>query len=92
MSSRGVFEMALKHTAVAAFTVLVTACAAPPEMDSSLYQTGFSDGCASANAETAPIPRTPQRDEVLFAKDPGYRSGWISGHAVCRMQGGPPRL
>jgi hypothetical protein len=92
MSSGGLFEMALKHTGVAACMVLVTACAALPEMDSPFYQTGFADGCASANAETAPIPRTPQRDEALFARDSGYRSGWISGHAACRMQGGPPRL
>jgi hypothetical protein len=92
MFSRGVFEIALKQTAVAAFMVLVTACAASPEMDSPFYQTGFADGCASANAETAPIPRTAQRDEALFAKDSGYRAGWISGHAACRMQGGPPRL
>jgi len=85
-------EMAMRYASAAWITVFVAACAASPEADSPFYQTGFADGCASANGETAPIPRATQRDEALFAKDSGYRSGWISGHAACRMQGGPPRL
>jgi len=77
----------------AALTLLIAACAdSAPQTDSAFYQTGFGDGCASANGENAAIPRNPMRDETLYAADSGYRAGWISGHAACRMQGGPPRL
>ena len=62
------------------------------EPNSPSYSAGFGDGCASASAEEAAVPRRPQRDETLYAKDPDYRAGWISGLASCRMQSGPPRL
>jgi hypothetical protein len=85
--------MAPKYFFAAALALLVVGCAASsPEADSPFYEVGFSDGCASANAETTPIPRNPQRDETLYAQDSGYRSGWISGHAACLMQGGAARL
>jgi hypothetical protein len=59
---------------------------------SPFYEAGFADGCATASAETGPIPRPSQRDEALYAQDSGYRAGWISGHASCRTPDGPPRL
>jgi len=64
----------------------------PTEPDNPSYQAGFGDGCASAGAAESAIPRAPQRNETLYASDADYRSGWISGLASCRMQGGPPRL
>ena len=76
----------------AALAVLAAACAAPAGRDSPFYDAGFGDGCATAIAEAGPIPRTVQRDEALYAKDSGYRAGWISGHAACRKDAGPPRL
>jgi len=69
------------------------ACAASEApIRSPAYEAGFDDGCATASAEAAPIPRPAKRDETAFSKDADYRAGWISGHAACRMQGGPPRL
>ncbi len=78
---------------VLALLLVTAACAGRPgEEGSPFYQAGFGDGCASAAAEMGPVPRPAQRDEALFAKDEGYRTGWISGHAACRMQGGGPNL
>jgi hypothetical protein len=76
----------------AAFAIGLLACSTPQRPTSSSYDSGFADGCASASAETSAIPRRARRDEQLYAKDPDYRSGWISGSATCRAQGGPPRL
>ena len=85
--------MVPKHVFTCALALLVAACAvSSPAMDSPFYEVGFSDGCASANAEMAAVPRNPQRDETLYAQDSGYRSGWNSGRTACLMQGGPPRL
>lgn len=79
--------------AAAALTLFLSACAATGDTDSSSYSGGFADGCATASAEgTATPAREPQRDQALYAKDPDYRAGWISGHATCRQQGGPPRF
>jgi hypothetical protein len=73
--------------------VALSACAAPePANRSPEYEAGFGDGCATAGAEAAPVPQPAKRDEQAFSKDSGYRAGWISGHAQCRMQAGPPRL
>jgi len=76
----------------AAFALLLLACATPADRGSPTYQAGFGDGCATASAEGGAIRRPPQRNEALYAEDPGYRSGWVSGHAACRTMGGPPRL
>lgn len=73
--------------------LLLSACAAAGDSASPSYSAGFSDGCATASAEGATMAaRGPQRDQALYAKDPDYRAGWISGHAACRTEGGPPRL
>jgi hypothetical protein len=92
MSSGASSESRLTRVLAAGLAVIASACAAPPMPQSPFYEAGFADGCATASAETAPVPRAAQRDEALYAKDPGYRSGWISGHASCRMPSGPPRL
>jgi hypothetical protein len=81
------------RVAFAALPLLLSACAAMGDPDSPSYSAGFSDGCATASAEGRAIPaRQPQRDAALYAKDTGYRDGWLSGHAACRTEGGPPRL
>ena len=79
--------------AAAALIFVVSACVTAGEPNSPSYSSGFADGCATASAEGTAIPaREPQRDQALYAKDPDYRAGWISGHATCRMEGRPPRL
>jgi hypothetical protein len=82
----------MKLFPVLGLTLLAGACAAPNLPEAPFYDSGFADGCATASAEAAPAPRPAQRDEALYAKDSGYRSGWISGHANCRPLDGPPRL
>ena len=78
------------------FGIGLAACATPetPEAAnrSPAYEAGFGDGCATAGAESGPVGQPAKRDEMAFARDSGYRAGWISGHAACRMQDGPPRL
>ncbi|HWA04703.1 MAG TPA: hypothetical protein VG819_14375 [Rhizomicrobium sp.] len=49
------------------------------------YQTGFSDGCATANAEGANMRRGDTvRDDFLYRSDKAYRVGWSNGHSSCR--------
>jgi len=74
--------------------LLLSACAAASDDERSpSYSAGFADGCATASAEgTTTPPRESRRDQALYAQDPDYRAGWISGHATCRMDGGPPRF
>ena len=76
----------------AVFALLLIACAPMGDQASPSYSAGFADGCATASAEGTALPRQPQRNEALYAKDRDYRAGWISGHATCRVEGGPPRL
>ncbi|HMI96433.1 MAG TPA: hypothetical protein VK479_07980 [Micropepsaceae bacterium] len=76
----------------AALPLLLSACAAAGDQASPSYSAGFADGCATASAVGPAAARQPQRDEALFAKDPDYRGGWISGQATCRTEGGPPRF
>jgi hypothetical protein len=71
---------------------LLACAAAEPANRSPAYEAGFGDGCATAGAETAAVPRPAQRDEQAFLGDSDYRAGWISGHSACRMQAGPRRL
>lgn len=76
----------------ATLTFLLSACVASGDEASPSYSAGFADGCATASAEgTTTAPREPQRDQALYAKDPDYRAGWISGHATCRTQTGARR-
>lgn len=47
------------------------------------YQSGYSDGCAAANAQNTDY-RHGDRDEALFNTSKPYRSGWHSGFSACR--------
>ena len=48
------------------------------------YQSGYSDGCASANAQdTAYRGSDEQRDQALFNTSAAYRNGWHSGYSAC---------
>jgi hypothetical protein len=93
MSSGGFLEAELTRVLAATLTFLLTACAAAGDETSPSYSAGFADGCATASAEgTTTAPRQPQRDQTLYAKDPDYRAGWISGFATCRTQTGARRF
>ena len=49
------------------------------------YQSGYSDGCAAANAQNTDYRRGDgDRDEALFNTSKPYRSGWHSGFSACR--------
>jgi hypothetical protein len=49
------------------------------------YQSGYSDGCAAANAENTDYRNGGgNRDEALFQASKAYRSGWHSGFSACR--------
>jgi hypothetical protein len=76
----------------AVFALPLFACAPMGDTASPSYSAGFADGCATASAEGTALPRQPQRNEALYAKERDYRAGWISGHATCRTEGRPPRL
>jgi len=61
----------------AAAVLLLVACAPMGDQASPSYSAGFADGCATASAEGTALPRQPQRNEALYAKDRDYRAGWI---------------
>jgi hypothetical protein len=93
MFSGAFSDKRLSRFCVMAPCVALLACAAPDEaVRSPAYDAGFGDGCATATADMAAVPRPAIRDEAAFSGDTGYRAGWLSGHAACRMQSGPPRL
>lgn len=49
------------------------------------YRSGYSDGCAAANAQNTDYRRGDgSRDEALFDTSKPYRSGWHSGFSACR--------
>jgi hypothetical protein len=49
------------------------------------YQSGYSDGCAAANAQNTDYRNGGgDRDEALFNTSKPYRSGWHSGFSACR--------
>ncbi len=76
----------MKPVLAAAVLPLLLGCAMPEKDRSPTYELGFSQGCASAAAAGPGLPREPQRNEELYAKDPDYRAGWASGNAQCRAQ------
>jgi hypothetical protein len=48
------------------------------------FKAGYSDGCASANAQGTDLRRGDLvRDETAYAMSKPYRSGWAAGHAAC---------
>lgn len=48
------------------------------------FKAGYSDGCASANAQGTDLRRGDSvRDESAYATNKPYRAGWAAGHAAC---------
>jgi hypothetical protein len=73
----------LPHFLVLAATLLAAACTTDADTNSPAFEAGFSDGCATAQAQAQRIPGAVRRDEQLYKTDTNYRSGWLSGHSSC---------
>lgn len=52
------------------------------------FKSGYTDGCASANAESTNHRAEQVRDDNLYNTDKHYRSGWASGFSNCRNPAG----
>lgn len=80
----------LKILAVALSSTLAASCALfPSAHDRAMrrtpaYKSGYSDGCAAANAAGSTYRRGPVRDEELFRSNETYRAGWNTGFSACR--------
>ena len=48
------------------------------------YRTGYSDGCAAANAAGTTYRRGPVRNTEAFRGNETYRAGWNTGFSACR--------
>jgi hypothetical protein len=54
------------------------------------FQAGYSDGCASANANGANYRTGGRvRDDALYKTSQTYRSGWGTGFAACNPRQNP---
>jgi hypothetical protein len=51
---------------------------------SAAHEAGFRDGCTTVSQGR--VPCALQRNEMLYASEADYRSGWMAGHAQCRSQ------
>jgi len=54
------------------------------EKDQPSFKEGYSDGCASAAAQSANRREDYVRDEASWKSDRVYRAGWASGFYNCR--------
>lgn len=48
------------------------------------FKSGYSDGCATANAQGTDYGRTVVRDDEMYRTDKPYRAGWAAGVSACR--------
>ena len=48
------------------------------------FKSGYTDGCASANAQDTNYRHDQVRDEALYKTSKDYRAGWGSGFYNCR--------
>ncbi len=54
------------------------------------FQAGYSDGCASANANGANYRTEGRvRDDALYKTSQDYRTGWGTGFAACNPRSNP---
>jgi hypothetical protein len=70
---------------------LVLAACAGGNRNSPDFKAGYSDGCASANAQGGANPRESgiQRDEAAYRANKDYRAGWGQGFGACRAMARP---
>lgn len=81
----------LALTLILGAALALTGCGASRAMRNSPdYQSGYSDGCDTANAADASHRRdTTERDESLYASSKAYRTGWGAGFGACRTMANP---
>jgi hypothetical protein len=48
------------------------------------FRSGYSDGCATANAQGTNFGRAMTRDDALYRSDRAYRAGWAAGVSACQ--------
>src|ERR1051325_1445347 len=48
------------------------------------FKSGYSDGCATANAQGTNYGRNQTRDDALYRSDKAYRAGWAAGVSACQ--------
>jgi hypothetical protein len=48
------------------------------------FKSGYSDGCATANAQGVNYNRNQVRDDDLYKADKAYRAGWAAGVSSCK--------
>ena len=54
------------------------------EKNSPSFKNGYTDGCASASAQSASRRDDYVRDQDAYQSDRVYRAGWASGFYNCR--------
>jgi len=54
------------------------------EKNTPSFKNGYSDGCASANAQGSSYRHDMVRDDSAYESDKAYRAGWASGLYNCR--------
>jgi hypothetical protein len=64
--------------------ILFPSARARAERNTPSFQSGYSDGCASASAQSANRREDMVRDEDAYQNDRVYRAGWASGFYNCR--------
>ena len=76
----------MRNPALILLLSLVLAACAGGKPDSRDFKAGYSDGCASANAEGGANRREDSliRDEAAYRGNKDYRAGWGRGFGACR--------
>jgi hypothetical protein len=54
------------------------------------FQSGYEDGCASANQQGSDLRDRLVQDKGLYQTDEAYRTGWSNGFSACRTTNTPP--
>ncbi len=48
------------------------------------FKSGYSDGCATANAQGTNYGRAITRDDAMYRTNKAYRAGWAAGVSACQ--------
>lgn len=59
----------------------------PEQRETAAYQTGYSDGCRTANERQNGFGSKVTRNEAISQSNPVYQAGWRSGYGSCGGSG-----